>query len=202
MIAVITGDIINSRKVGTEEWLPKLEAFLKSTIKKKKSWNIYRGDSFQIEIDDVANALEIVLCIKALIKTNNKIDVRMAIGIGEVDFKGKNVTESNGTAYINSGESFDNIKHNTLVVKSPFQELDEYFNPILKLLSFISNNWKSVTAETIYWALTNKELQQKELAEQIKKDKAAVNRALKRAGYDEIKDVLNLYSSKIKQWLN
>lgn len=201
MVAVITGDIINSRKVSSESWLPKLKEYFASSIVDSDKWEVYRGDSFQLEVD-VEKALEVALCIKALIKSNNKIDVRMAIGIGEKDFKGKKITESYGTAYINSGESFERIKSNTLILKSPFSEFDEYFNPVLKLLSFISNNWKPVTSETIFYALTHQDLLQKEIAEKLSKDTTTVNKALKRGGYDEIIEIVNLYAKKIQQCLN
>lgn len=201
MVAVITGDIINSRKVSSESWLPKLKDYFASSIVDSDKWEVYRGDSFQLEVS-VEKALEVALCIKAMIKSNNKIDVRMAIGIGEKDFKGKKITESYGTAYINSGESFERIKNNTLILKSPFKEFDDYFNPILKLLSFISNNWKPVTSETIFYALTHQDLLQKEVAEKLSKDTTTVNKALKRGGYDEVVEILNLYSKKIQQCLN
>lgn len=201
MVAVITGDIINSRKVSSESWLPKLKDYFASSIVDSDKWEIYRGDSFQLEVS-VEKALEVALCIKAMIKSNNKIDVRMAIGIGEKDFKGKKITESYGTAYINSGESFERIKNNTLILKSPFSEFDDYFNPILKLLSFISNNWKPVTSETIFYALTHQNLLQKEIAEKLSKDTTTVNKALKRGGYDEIIEIVNLYAKKIQQCLN
>lgn len=201
MVAVITGDIINSRKVSSESWLPKLKEYFTSSIVDSDKWEIYRGDSFQLEVS-VEKALEVALCIKTLIKSDNKIDVRMAIGIGEKDFKGKKITESYGTAYINSGESFERIKNNTLILKSPFSEFDDYFNPILKLLSFISNNWKPVTSETIFYALTHQGLLQKEIAEKLSKDTTTVNKALKRGGYDEIIEIVNLYAKKIQQCLN
>ncbi|MDA9555381.1 SatD family protein [Pelobium sp.] len=201
MIAVITGDIINSRKVNSEIWLPKLKEYFSKIISDPKKWEIYRGDNFQIQVN-AESALEVALCIKALIKSSNKIDVRMGIGIGEQDFKGKKITESYGTAFINSGESFENIKNNTLILKSPFNEFDDYFNPILKLLSFITNNWKPVTSETIFYTLTHRDLMQKEIAEKLSKDKTTINKALKRGGYDEIVEIINLYSIKIQQCLN
>ncbi len=201
MIAIITGDIINSRKVNSEIWLPKLKEYFSKIILDSEKWEIYRGDSFQIEVN-VENALEIAICIKALIKSNSLIDVRMSIGIGEQDFKGKKITESNGTAYINSGEGFEKIKNNTLILSSPFQEFDDYFNPILRLLSFISNNWKPVTSETIFYTLTHRNLLQKQIAEKLSKDTSTVNKALKRGGYDEIIEIIDLYSKKIQQCLN
>lgn len=201
MIAVITGDIINSRRVNSELWLPRLKEYLSKIIPDTEKWEIYRGDSFQAEVE-LDRALEIALCIKALIKSNGKIDARMSIGIGDKDFKGKKVTESYGTAYINSGESLENIKNTTLTLKSPFPEFNDYFNPILKLVSFIATNWKPVTSDTIFYTLTHRELMQKEVAERLEKDPTTVNKALKRGGYDEIVEIINLYSKKIQQCLN
>ncbi|OYU85728.1 MAG: transcriptional regulator [Flavobacterium sp. BFFFF2] len=201
MVAVITGDIINSRKVNSEIWLPKLKEYFSKIIFDTEKWEIYRGDNFQIEVE-MEHALEIAMCIKALIKSTNQIDVRMSIGIGETNFKGKKITESNGTAYINSGESFEKIKNNTLILKSPFQEFDDYFNPILRLLGFISNNWKPITSETIFYSLTHRNLLQKEIAERLSKDKTTVNKSLKRGGYDEITAIIDLYTKKIQQCLN
>lgn len=201
MIAVLTGDIINSRKVNSEEWLPKLKEYLNKITTNDEEWEIYRGDSFQVQIN-IERALEITISIKALIKTNSKIDVRISIGIGDISFNGKKVIESYGSAFINSGEAFEKLKNNTLIIKTPFEEIDEYFNPIFKLLSFIIDNWKPVTSETIFYSLINKNLMQKEVAERLKKDKTTVNRALKRGAYDEILEIIHLFNKKISECLD
>lgn len=201
MIAVITGDIINSRRVNSEIWLPRLKEYLTKIIPDNEKWEIYRGDSFQVEVVP-EQALEVALCIKALIKSNSKIDARMAIGIGDKNFKGKKITESYGTAYINSGESFENIRNTTLTIKSPFAEFDDYFNTILKLLSFVTTNWKPVTADTIFFTLTHSTLLQKEIAERMGKDATTVSKALKRGGHDEVQETINLYAKKINQCLS
>lgn len=201
MIAVITGDIIHSRKVNSEIWLPRLKDFFQKNIDTNFSWEIYRGDSFQCEIP-VEKALEVALSIKSLIRSNQLIDVRMAIGIGTKNFQGETITESYGTAFINSGESFDALKVYTLNIKSPFEEFDACFNPILKLVSFISDNWKPATAETIHLSLTNKTLLQKEIAELLKKDATTINKALKRGAYEEILEIIALYNRKIRLCLN
>ena len=201
MIAIITGDIINSRKVNSEIWLPKLKEYFSQIILDTYKWEIYRGDSFQIEVE-LEKALETAITIKALIKSNTTIDVRMSIGLGQKNFQGKKITESNGSAYLNSGDSFEKIKNNTLILKSPFYEFDDYFNPILKLLSILCDNWKPITAETIFYSLTNRTLLQKEIAEKLNKDKTTINKALKRGGYDEVLTIIDLFSKKIQQCLN
>lgn len=196
MIAVLTGDIINSRKVNSEDWLPKLKDYFTKVTHSVEKWEVYRGDSFQLQVP-IEEALLIALCIKALIKTNSKIDVRISIGIGEVSFKGKKITESYGTAFINSGEAFEKLKNNTLIIKTPYNEFDDYFNPIFRLLSFIIDNWKPVTSETIFYSLTNRDLLQKEVAEKLQKDKTTVNRALKRGAYEEIIEIIDLFNKKL-----
>lgn len=201
MIAVLTGDIINSRKVNSEDWLPKLKDYFIKVTNNVEKWEIYRGDSFQLQIN-VEEALITAICIKALIKTNPKIDVRISIGIGDVSFKGKKVIESYGTAFINSGEAFEKLKNNTLIIKTPFKEIDNYFNPIFKLLSFIIDNWKPVTSETIFYALMNRDLLQKEIAERLEKDKTTVNRALKRGAYEEIIEIIDLFNQKISECIH
>lgn len=201
MVAVITGDIIGSKKVKPEIWQQRLKDYFSKVTKDVAKWAIYRGDSFQIEIP-VEQALEVALCIKSLIKSSSLIDVRMSIGIGDKSFKGKKVTESSGTAYINSGESFEKLKNNTLIIKSPFLEFDEYFNSILKLVSFISNSWKPATSETIFYSLVNRSLMQKEIAKKLQKDNTTINKALRRGAYDEMIEIIDLFSRKITQCLN
>tara|TARA_B110000305_G_C19373082_1_gene605540 strand:- start:790 stop:930 length:141 start_codon:yes stop_codon:yes gene_type:complete len=46
MIAVITGDIINSRKGEVERWIGPLKETLNRYGVEPKNWEIYRGDSF------------------------------------------------------------------------------------------------------------------------------------------------------------
>jgi hypothetical protein len=52
--------------------------------------------------------------LKALIKSDKGLDVRMAIGLGSEDFKGSGVSESNGTAYQRSGRTFETLKENKI----------------------------------------------------------------------------------------
>ncbi len=88
--------------------------------KRQKIGNWYGGATFfQVALDKPEEALKNALLIKALIKkiepkdANKKIstiDVRMAIGIGEKTYSGKRVSESNGPAFIYSGEKFETLK--------------------------------------------------------------------------------------------
>src|SRR5690606_30124056 len=114
MHAVITGDIINSTKVDPKIWLPVLKNVLNQAGTSPKEWEIYRGDSFQLFIKDPLLALTIAIQIKAAIKTIKSLDVRMAVGIGNIEHTSNQVTEANGPAFIYSGERFESLKREKL----------------------------------------------------------------------------------------
>lgn len=199
MIAIVTGDIVNSRGVNPKIWLEILKENLSKFGKDPKSWQIFRGDSFQFQVDaDMAFAM--VLQLKAAIKKIEYLDVRLAIGLGDVTHQSKKITESNGSAFINSGECFDSLKKQTLAIKSDFENFDNVFNTIFQLISFTADNWSIKTAEIIKVALENPTTNQVELAKLLtKKSQSTISAALKRGAYDEIKAALNLYKSKIKK---
>lgn len=69
MIAVISGDIIASRELENQGiWLNPLQNLLKTWGDSPKDWKLERGDFFQVEVAEVADALKKALQIKALIK--------------------------------------------------------------------------------------------------------------------------------------
>ncbi len=70
-------------------------------------------------------------------KKISTIDVRMAIGIGEKTYSGKRVSESNGPAFIYSGEKFETLKKQNinLAIQSPWKDFDKEINLYLKLAS-------------------------------------------------------------------
>src|SRR5688572_30345759 len=104
MTGILTGDIIGSRKaVTTENWIVPLQIILNSFGTSPAQWEIYRGDSFQLEINDPEATLEAAILIKSTVKKIKKMDVRIAIGIGEKTFHSDTITSSNGSAFVRSG---------------------------------------------------------------------------------------------------
>jgi hypothetical protein len=199
MKAVITGDIINSRKVDSSVWIKTLRELLQSYGNEPENWEIYRGDSFQLVTEDT-EALEIALIIKAAIRKHKELDVRISIGIGEIEYRSKKVTESNGSAFINSGEQFQELKKNTLAIKSHSKEFDQIFNVIFQLMMLFANNWTPSTSEIIKLAIEDPSLNQKKIAKLLnKKTQSTISAALKRGGYEETMNVINLYKSELRK---
>ena len=198
MIAVITGDIINSRAEDVGVWLPDLKAELKKIGSDPKDWEIYRGDSFQLKTTP-EQALKIALVLKTVLKQFKTLDVRMAIGIGEESYTAEKVTEANGSAYINSGECFEDLKKQTLAIKTPWQEFNIVLNLVLDVLELTINNWTPNYALLIKESLKDTSVTQKELADRLDKKQSNISTSLKKAGFDEILKILDYYNTQIKK---
>lgn len=196
MIAVITGDIINSRGQAPKEWLPQLKQELAKVGKTPKDWEIFRGDSFQLQVAPI-DALVTALKIKATLKQYKKLDVRMGIGIGAVTYKASKITESNGEAFLNSGKCFEELKKQTLAFKTPWKEFTETLNLMLVLVELTANSWTSNTALILKTFLDNRDKTQKEIAAILNKKQGNISASLKRGGADELKKLMEFYTKKI-----
>lgn len=199
MIAVLTGDIIHSSRVSPEKWLKSLQGALQPLGNSPKNWEIYRGDSFQAEVSNSLDALQISIKIKAAIKAIKGLDVRIAIGIGDKTYEAARVTESNGSAFVNSGHRFDALVKEkiNLGIQSPWPDFDREMNLYLRLGLIAMDNWTTNGARMVLLALQNQHLSQTELGklEGIKQN--TVSTRLKRAYYDEIRLLLDIYREKL-----
>jgi hypothetical protein len=200
MIGVITGDVINSKKTDPSVWLLTLKNALGLWGATPKQWEMYRGDSFQLEIINVSEALKASIQIKSAMKSLKGLDVRMAIGIGGKSHVADKVSESNGSAFVNSGELAEQLKkfRLNLAIRSNHSGFDREINLYLKFASVIMDKWSDTAAETVFIALQNPGLPQEELGKLLGNIKQnAVSTRLKRAHYDEINELLQMYREKI-----
>ena len=200
MIAIITGDIINSQKTDSELWLPKLKELLGRWSATPETWEVYRGDEFQLKcsVDEVFNKS---LAIKSLIRTFENLDVRLAIGIGNEVFLSEKITESNGSAYVNSGRLLNDIKTDgrTLAIQTETDKVNRDLNILFKWTSIDFDNWTVATAEIIHRLLINPELTQEELAKELNITQSSVSQRIKRSNFDLILETDLYFRKKITE---
>jgi hypothetical protein len=200
MTSVITGDIIHSTKYKDPNiWLTPLKSALVTISPDTKYWEIFRGDSFQIEVRDIFNSFEKAVYIKACIKCIKGLDVRLAIGIGEKSFEGTNVTESNGEAFLFSGEIMESLKREkiNLKIKTSNDILNQELNLYFKLALIIMDNWSVNSAEVVKLSLEKPNTLQKELAQMVGTNQEAISKRLKRANLDAILELDKMYREKL-----
>lgn len=199
MIGIITGDIVNSRKLSSKIWMDGLKKLLNNFGKTPAEWDIYRGDEFQLEVKNPEEALIIALRIKSYFKTM-KLDVRMSIGFGDMTYKAKKISESNGTAFIRSGELFETLKKQkiNLAINSGNDAFDAEINLMLRLSLTFMDNWLVQSAEFVLTAIENPSLSQEEMGVKLGINQAAVSRRRKRAQFDLVMEMENYFRNKIK----
>ncbi len=144
MKAVITADIVNSTKIEEAHrylLVDELDNIIQD-LKKLSSLRceMYRGDSFQVLVDDVKYCLEIAVLIRLGLKKSNllkngKLDARMAIGVGDVSYEHEQVILSDGEAFRLSGRTFDKLNKKRLLIATNINDVDE---PLNVMLAFIN----------------------------------------------------------------
>ncbi len=200
MIAVITGDIINSESQPAEKWLPALKSLLQQWGSIPADWDVYRGDEFQLKCK-TEDALQCSLLIKSLLRTTAQLDARIAIGVGEETFTGASITESNGTAYVNSGRLLDALKisGDTLAISTDDPLLDTDINIMLRWALLQFDQWTPAVAQIVHRLLLDPGATQESLARELTISQSSVSQRLKRAHFDLIKQTDTYYRTKIQQ---
>ena len=211
MEAVISADIIGYTKLGEEQQnvvlieIKKLFESIEGVRDNlENNFKIYRGDSVQVEIKNPKEALKIGLLLKAAVtqitfetdsykRKRPIIDIRMAIGLGNITNKRSLVDESMGRAYSHSGRTLDEMKREKTIftLKSDTIALDEELNVAFKLLDEILLSWNITSAELMYCLLMG--MTEKEIAYKLNISQSAVNQRKKRAGWYGIEALLERY---------
>lgn len=213
MIALLTGDIINSRGLKDQNlWINPLKKLLGNWGQTPKQWEIFRGDSFQLEVSDPNESLLIALQIKALIKSlhnpdgnkrSSPIDVRMAIGIGTKTHDADRISESNGEAFVRSGEKFEQLKSEmiTLAINSPWSEWNDEINLYLKLAGIQMDSWSISSGELMSEMLSNPDRTQAQIGEILHINQNSVSKRYKAAHGEDILALEKLFRKKLSQLL-
>lgn len=202
MTSIITGDVIKSRIVKDPEiWLSTLKNALSAIQSDTTKWEIYRGDSFQVEISNIQESFKTALYIKACIKTIRGLDVRMAIGVGSKSFEGQKITESNGEVFQFSGDTLESLKKEkvNLKIRTSNGTLNTDLNLYFKLALIVMDDWTTNSAEIVKLTIEQPNALQEELGKQIGINQNAISSRQKRAHLDEILELDALYRQKINQ---
>ena len=159
--AIITGDIVQSTQILSRS---KLLSSIQTLVGELQEltpfkFELFRGDSFQLLLDDPIHALKIALLIRAGLqgKTTeaslHKWDARLSIGLGTINYTSDQIITSDGEAYHNSGREFDALGKRRLALRTPWEAVNYEFAVSTAFADDIISCWSIPQAQTIYQSL-------------------------------------------------
>lgn len=194
--AVLTADIVTSRKISPGKLEEKVRSIAKELeqklFRRKKTFEFYRGDSFQAIVAP-AQSLHTALLWKSSIQSiqdNGKTwDMRIAIGIGEVNHMGNKISTSTGTAFEYSGLLLDELKKKDaprIGVRTFHGLWNQQLETECLLADTIMQRWTAAGANSIYYALLHEETQN-QLASRLGIAQSSVHKRLNAANWAAIR---------------
>ncbi len=199
MQAVLTGDIVNSTKLS----LVKEKALVKllQQVLKPYKYEFYRGDSFQVLIKEAGSSLRIALLCRAAaigITENNKADVKVSIGLGEVEDRIKTLGSAKGEAFIISGRAFDELEkmNSRLMISAANTTANLSLQIIADYINSIYSKMTSKQAKVIFELL--KGGLQQDVVKRLKKSKSTISQHASSGRWPEIEKILNQYELLVK----
>lgn len=183
-ISVISGDLVNSRRLDTSNYINGLHQLL--TLLQQASqvqrFEIFRGDAFQAEAKPTAGLL-LAVYIRVALKAMDAAewDARIAVGLG-----GRQMPATGyGSAFVNSGSALDAMTKNCrLALKTDNHRTNAIVSDLLPMLDHVISCLSQAEARIVQariFAGSNADV-----ALQLQKAASTVSAALKRAAYEEI----------------
>lgn len=195
-IAVISGDIVNSTKLTSDQFeqLLKRIKHIQKLITDGNSSNahsIERGDEFQSVLHDIECALRYTIIYRIGIKALGKeFDSRISFAIASDADLREAVSESMGKAFVLSGRGLKALKSARLVFNSDRSELTEQFDLLFKYLDRQLTELTSRQCEVMLPMLqSNEGLSINELAEKLNVATATASKSLKASGWSLISEL-------------
>jgi hypothetical protein len=212
LYAVITGDIVGFSKL-PEEQRQRLDRIMKEGSKAVRrafkgsiplEVDLFRGDSWQMLVSNVAAALQIGLFLRAHLRAamgTGKFDTRMAIGVGTVDFvPDDRVSKGDGQAYRHSGKALERMtKASNMCFRFPGREIEESIDVLVHLIDVLARNWSDKQALAITGVLQGSKQEKIGSLWKPPITQQSVNRHLQRAGWFAIEKAVGFFKKQLSE---
>lgn len=206
-IAVLSGDIIRSTELSHEMYEDLLytlqnQLTLIRSLNSKNKFEVNRGDSFQVLVQDAENAATYALLLRTGLRSRSKnYDCRISIAVGEDVSIRHTVGSSTGDAFTLSGRALDTMTSDNLRVTTLLQPFNENFELLTKYLDYHISEMTERQCSIIYLELKNKQsLTQNEIAKLLGVNRVSVNRSINTAKLKLITEYTQFFSKKVKEF--
>ncbi len=126
-----------------------------------------------------------------------RLELRICVGIGPVEFAQDHLRESDGTAFRTSTDGKEKMKRNQRIsILTTEEALNAEFDLSCSFMDIMIHNWSDEQAEAMFLNLTGKN--QVEISQNLGISQPAVNRRLKAAHFDTIHKFINRFEALLK----
>lgn len=215
--AVITGDIVGSTRLPANRRRDLYDIFsilskeLRRQFPQDISYDLsnFRGDGWQLIVNRPQKSLEISLFVRTYFQFkfwDVKLDTRLAIGIGKIDFiPEENISAGDGRAYTLSGhllESLSNVRMGVAFDANNREIIQEGITTTISLLDHIVTTWNTGQSQAVFWALHR--YRQSEIAGNWQPQaitQATVSHHLNAAGWEQVQSCLIYFERSVGKLL-
>ncbi|HXO76269.1 MAG TPA: hypothetical protein VN824_13550 [Puia sp.] len=201
---VLTGDVVNSTSIPVF----KAERLLKELAGELTPYvvSFYRGDSFQVFMEDPKKSLRTALICRTLAISMTepgsvRSDVRVSVGIGKVQLPVRMPDMARGEAFILSGRGLDKIEgtEQRLSIGSGHEIADIGFEIMANYIDSIFNKMTSKQAVVLLDLLKGQ--QQQDAVLKLKRSKSTISQLVSAGRWPEVEKLLEQFETLINQLL-
>ena len=183
---VITGDLVNSTNIAVE-WRQTVVDALNACVTDFSPLTpikieMYRGDSFQVVVD------------------NPELSLTISVGIGDVSFESDNIVTSDGEAFRLSGRAFDAMGKKKLTITTPWLEFNNSMELVTRFADDVVSSWTVKQSKVAYHSLLYPKTQ-KDMAADLGLTKQNFNSHWTSARIQLIQDYIEYNKLHISQFI-
>lgn len=197
--AVITGDLIDSRKAGADATEVAMVAISAVAAAVSAPFARHRGDGWQVLLSQPERSLRFALLVTARLRSHSAPLSRFAIGIDEVPARrAASLAAETGKAFVVSGEVLDDMPRRSVFgIASMTRPLGEMTWAAARLADQVARKWSPPQAEAMALALSPDAPSGSAIAQAVGISPAAASYRLQGANWWDIKAVVAAFEREL-----
>ncbi|WP_043526585.1 hypothetical protein [Litchfieldella xinjiangensis] len=205
-IAVLTGDLVDSRKASDPKRLFEvLDTALDAVADRFGGrGERYRGDGFQLALPQAGHAMQAAILLRAALirhsEADQRWDARIAVAVGDDDWQhDAPIAEATGKPFVHSGRQLDALdsRQAQLAIELVDEADDRGLNLLTRFADELVAGWSHYSAEVVYCTLWHAESQHA-LAERLGISQPSVHKRLRSARWPLLSDYLDYVQHRIE----
>jgi hypothetical protein len=204
-IAVLTGDVIDSRKVSDTAGLQHvLDTTLDDLANRHGGeGQRYRGDGFQLALPEAGEAMAAAVEIRASLiqhsEPRQRWDARISVATGKDSWQPSDgLAQANGDVFVQSGQTLDGLEMQHLSLTRLDAAEDGCLTLLTRYLDDLIEGWSRYSGEVVTLQLRAPSSQQ-DLAERLGIRQPSVHKRLRAARWDLLADTLAHFRQRLTE---